>query len=593
MRMTKLSLSILVPLLAATLLVSTRSADARSQPPLRTTLGAVAADNTLASNAGTEVLAAGGSAADAAVAVATVLGVTQPFASGLGGGGFCLYFDANSGQVSVYDFREVAPAAATADMFLDAEGNAQPALSQRGGLAVAVPGELAGLAALHAAHGRRPWATNFAAAISLARHGYPAGSLLVARVASTRAELEVVPGMRTWLLPDGDIPELGQILTNPALADLLTAIADEGPTAFYSGERAAAIAAAVQAAGGILTAEDLAAYRVVEREAVRGTYRGHEVYSMPPPSSGGIAVIETLNILSGWDVSAQGAGSSRAWHHLAEALKFSFADRANFLGDPAFVDVPVERLTSVEYADELRARISADGVLAAEAYGPLRYAKDDTGTSHFSIIDREGNAASCTTTVNLVFGSMVYVDALGLVLNNEMDDFVQKPGQANAFGLVGTDANAVAPGKRPLSSMSPTLLVRDGQVVMAVGGSGGPAIITGVVQAIVNVVDFGMDARAAVEAPRIHHQWLPHVLVVEPEVSADVVENLRARGHEVTTREAWGAVQIATVEGGVRAVASDPRKHGEPAVEPSTVRLRVPNAQPPSASTPAAASGAL
>jgi len=567
-------------------------AHAASHPPVDSAGGIVAADNTLASGVGAEILAAGGTAADAAVGVATTLGLVQPFSSGLGGGGFCLYYDAAASDVLVYDFRETAPAAAHGDMYLDSEGNPQPKLSVRGGLAVGTPGELRGLHALHSAHGKRPFSANLTPTIALARHGFPAGSLLVERLDKYGDDLaDRAPGMTSWLMPDGDVPTEGTKLRNEALADLLTAVAEEGPDAFYRGDSARAIAEAVQGQGGILTAEDVEGYEIVVREPVHGEYRGLQVYSMPPPSSGGIAVVEILNILEGFDMSGLPRGSSRHLHHLAEAFKFAFADRANFLGDPDFVEVPRERLTSAEYAAELRAMIKPDGVLETDAYGPLRYAPDDSGTSHFSIVDEDGNAASCTTTINTSFGSMVYVESLGIVLNNEMDDFVQKPGVPNTYGLVGTEANAVAPGKRPLSSMSPTLVLDEDGVVFVLGASGGPTIITAVVQVLVNGIDLGLTIREAVEDPRIHHQWLPNMLFAEPEIPEDVVDALGERGQKVITRPGFSAVQAVHVDDdGHRYAASDPRKHGMPVAVPEPPQPGAdtgPTADEPSRSTSA------
>jgi len=544
---------------------------AADPPPVEGEKGMVASDSALASEVGAEMLASGGNAADAAVAVASTLGVVHPFASGIGGGGFCLYFDASDGEVDVYDFRETAPAAATADMYLDAVGEPQPELSRRGGLAVAVPGEVAGLAALHSEHGVRPWSSGWRSATALARSGCPADRLLVERMTNYRDEVLTHPELAAWLLPGGQPPSEGQTLQNEALAATLEAIGEEGPGEFYAGERAEALAKTVTTAGGLLTVEDLAGYEVKRREALRSKYRDYEVVSMPPASSGGVALIEALNILEGFDLASMGAGSSASYHTQAEAMKFAFADRAAHMGDPDFVEVPVAHLIEPSYAETLRSKIKPDQVLPLDSYGSATQLTPDDGTAHFSIVDERGNAAACTTTINMGLGSMVYVASSGVLLNNEMDDFVQKPGAANAYGLVGTEANAVAPGKRPLSSMSPTLLLRDGKVFMAVGGSGGPQIISSTLQVIVNVVDFGMSARAAVEAPRIHHQWLPDELWVEPEVARDVVVNLESRSHKVRSEALYSAVQVVVVDlkSGRRSAASDPRKLGAPSAQPS------------------------
>jgi gamma-glutamyltranspeptidase / glutathione hydrolase len=548
-------------------------AQAASQPPARGRLGVVASDSEAASAIGAQILSEGGNASDAAIGVMVTLGLTNPFASGLGGGGFCLVRDAATKAVTVHDFREVAPAAATRDMYLDPEGEPQPSLSVIGGLAVAVPGEPAGLAALQR-HGRRTLAQNLAPTIALARDGYPASTLLERRVTDQLSALTAPttsPALAAWLLPSGAPPEAGVTLKNPALAHTLEAFAAHGVEAFYTGDLAPHIVRAVTASGGVLTADDLRNYKPSVREALRGAYRGYEVITMPPPSSGGTTLLATLAILEGFDLKAMGHNSSAAIHHTAEALKFAFADRAQFLADPDFVPVPVERLLSPDTARERRARILPNATLSRDDYAsplpPKAPLPNDDGTSHFSIIDADDNMVACTTTVNTSFGSLVFVPELGILLNNEMDDFVQKPGTPNAFGLVGSEANAIAPGKRPLSSMSPTLLLKDGQPFMVVGASGGPTIITATLQTILNVIDFGMSARAAVEAPRLHHQWVPEVLVLEPEIPADVADNLKAKGHTIKLMPAFSAAQVVVSAPPFRFAASDPRKHGVPAVQ--------------------------
>jgi gamma-glutamyltranspeptidase/glutathione hydrolase len=548
---------------------SASPAQAASQPPTRSRLGVVASDSEVASAVGAQILAEGGNAADAAVGVMVALGLTHPFASGLGGGGFCIVREATTQAVTVHDFREVAPAAAHRDMYLTPEGDPQPSLSVVGGLAVAVPGEPAGLAVLQR-HGRRTLAQNLAPTIALARDGYPASSLMEKRVTDQQAAIRAAhPALGAWLLPDGQPPEAEATLRNVALATTLEALGAHGPEVFYTGDMAAHIARAVAASGGVLTTDDLRAYKPTTRAPLRGVYRGHEVITMPPPSSGGTTLLATLAILEGFDLKAMGHNSSAALHHTAEALKFAFADRAQHLADPDHHPVPVERLLSPAVAAARRARIKPDATLPRDAYAEVPTAlPDDDGTSHFSILDADDNMVACTTTINTAFGSFVYVPELGVLLNNEMDDFVQKPGVPNAFGLIGAEANAIEPGKRPLSSMSPTLVLKDGQPLMIVGASGGPTIITATLQALLNVIDFGMDPRAAVEAPRIHHQWVPEVLVVEPEVPADVQESLKARGHVIKVMPAFSAAQAVVARPPFRFAASDPRKHGVPAAQP-------------------------
>lgn len=559
----------ILPWLIVCVVCALSPAQAAHHPPLKTRLGIVAADNEVASRVGVQILDAGGNAADAAIGVAAALGLTQPFASGLGGGGFCLLRDSETKAVTVLDFREVAPAAAHRDMYLTPEGDPQPEKSTLGGLAVGVPGEPAGLAALQK-HGRLTLAQNLAPVVVLARDGYPASTLLEKRVTDALPAISANPELAAWLLPLGRPPEPGEILKNPALAKTLETFSTQGIEAFYTGSLASDIVAQVQATGGILTAEDLSNYKIKTREPLRGIYRGYELLTMPPPSSGGTTLLATLAVLEHFDLKAMGHNSSAAIHHTAEALKFAFADRAKFLADPDFTPVPVERLLSKELSDKRVAMIQPNKTLPHTDYAPdptPPQLKDDDGTSHFSIIDAEGDMVSCTTTVNTPFGSFVYVASMGVVLNNQMDDFVQKPGVPNAYGLVGSEANAIAPGKRPLSSMTPTLILKDDQPFMIVGASGGPTIITATLQTILNVVDFGMTPRAAVEASRIHHQWTPNVLGLEPDLPVDVIDNLKSKGHEVRISPAFSAAQVIVVSPPFRSAASDPRKHGVPAAQ--------------------------
>lgn len=531
--------------------------------------GVVAADHPLASATGARVLAGGGSAADAAVATLLTLGVVNPFASGLGGGGFCMVRDAASGKVRALDFREVAPKAATATMFLDKKTR-EPIrkLSREGGLAVGVPGEAAGLEALHKAYGKLPWRRVVQPALDHAARGFYVGELLPTRLAykqdalRQRAKLaaafESKPGQ--WV-------KAQDMLRRPELAKTLTLLRDKGAAGFYTGPVAEAIVSATRAEGGILTAEDLKGYAVDWREPLQATYRGHQLYLMPSPSSGGLVMAQALHILEGYDLKKMGWGAE-AVHLIVEALKHAFANRARWMGDADFVKVPVARLISRKYAATLRAKIDPKKTFGPEHYGSARPPRDDDGTSHVSIIDRAGNMVACTSTVNTTFGSMVYTGAYGLVLNNEMDDFTAKPGATNAFGLVGTAQNAVAPGKRPLSSMSPTLVLKDGKPRVIVGASGGPTIITGTLLALLRVLDFGQSPRDAIVRPRIHHQWMPHKLFIEPGDAA-LIEGLKTKGHDVSVRPAFNSVQMIVIDGkGDRTGVSDPRKRGRPAKAP-------------------------
>jgi gamma-glutamyltranspeptidase/glutathione hydrolase len=547
-----------------------RDAHAAAHPPVTARRAMVAADSAVASRIGLDILHAGGDAVDAAVATALVLGVVQPFASGLGGGGFALVFraDAPSAPPFTLDFRETAPAAATADMYLDARGEVVPKASTHGPRAAAVPGELAGLYAVHRRFGRLPWARVVEPALRLARDGFPASGLLALRIARQREAIAGVPGLAVDLLHADGRPKLeGESIRRPALARTLARIARDGADALYSGDLGRALVAAMARDGGLITAADLAAYRVVERTPLHIDWRGHRIYSMPPPSSGGAVLLQVLRVLEPDDLPALGHNSSRYLHRLTEALKHAFADRAAVMGDPGFTPVPVNRLLDDETIASIRVRTRPHRTLPPDHYGQAPAPPDDAGTSHLSVVDAAGNAVALTTTVNTNFGSFYVAGETGLLMNNEMDDFVARPGVPNAFGLVGRAANAIAPGKRPLSSMTPTIVVRDGRAVLVVGASGGPTIITGTLQVLLNVLAFGLDPEAAVTASRLHHQWLPNTLVVEEDLPADVVDALERRGHAVTRQARYNAVQVIerTAEG-LRG-ASDPSKRGHPAGE--------------------------
>ncbi len=523
--------------------------------------GMVAADHPEASRAGARVLEEGGNAVDAAVTSLLVLGVVNPFASGLGGGGFCVVRTAD-GDVDVLDFRETAPAKAHRDMYV-VDGTVDRKAMRRGGLAVGVPGEAMGLATLHEKYGKAKWRRVVEPARKAATKGFTVGELLPKRLEGVADELaKGHPELADEFRKDGRWVRAGERMKRPELGKLLATLQKEGAKAFYEGEVAEQIAATVQKAGGVMTAEDLAGYEVKWREPVRGTYRGHEIVSMPPPSSGGTTLVTALNILERYDLKTLGQ-SIESTHRITEAMKHAFADRARWLGDADFVEVPVERLTSKEYASSRKIR--PDGVLELEEYGTHAPAPDDSGTTHVSVIDREGGMAACTSTVNTSFGSLVFVDELGLVLNNEMADFSGQPGVPNVFGLVGTGQNAVAPKKRPLSSMSPTLVLRDGKPLLVVGASGGPTIITGTLLAIIRTIDWGLEPEQAVGLPRIHHQWVPNKLFAEaPDPQRDAV--LTRRGHVVEPWDAYNSVQLVLrKEDGTLVGVSDWRKIGHPA----------------------------
>ncbi len=527
--------------------------------------GAVAAEHIEASRAGVEVLDAGGNAVDAAVAALLAIGVVNPSSSGLGGGGFMVIFNAEDGSTSTIDFRETAPSAARRDMFVTATGVDSKA-SKRGGMAVGVPGEAAGFAMALERFGRIDRKIVAAPAIRLAEQGFTVEPHLAAALERHRDALASNPALANeFLRGDGTPYEAGQKLARPDLARTLEAFAENGAEPFLSGGIGREIAAAVAAAGGIMSAADVAGYRPLQRPAVALRFKRWKVMGMAPPSSGGGVIGEVLGVLEPYDLVALRHNSVTWMHLLAESLKAAFADRATFYGDPEFYPVPLTRLLSPEHARWIRSRIRASQASTPQTWGKIA-ASRDSGTSHVSVIDIEGNAVACTSSINTGFGAKVGVPGRGIVLNNTMDDFSLQPGVPNAYGLLGSEANSIAPGKRPLSSMSPTVVLEDGSARLAVGASGGPLIITGTLQTMLNSLIFGMDVGEAISAPRIHNQWMPDMLGVEeamPEISRTVLERL---GHPVRVFNRGAAVQAVEVVGNdgnrrVRA-ASDGRKGG-------------------------------
>jgi len=526
--------------------------------------GMVASQEKRATQIGVDILRRGGNAVDAAVAVGFALAVTLPRAGNLGGGGFMLVHLAHSKRTLAIDYRETAPAAVTRDTFLDDKGEADPERSRFSGLGVGVPGTVAGLALAHARYGsgRFTLAELIAPAIRLARDGVPVEDDLLDSLLLYGPRLARWPSSaRIFLKPDGAAPGAGDTIVQADLADSLAAIAREGPRAFYAGPMADRIAAAVRAAGGVMTREDLAAYRPIVRAPVRGTYRGDTILSMPPPSSGGIHLIEMLNILERFPLA--GAGSPAALHVMIEAMKLAYADRAEYLGDSDVVAVPVSRLISKRYAATLAGSIDRERARPARDIRPGGKApREGDNTTHFSVMDRFGNAVANTYTLNFNYGLGLVAEGTGILLNNELDDFAAKPGAPNAFGLVGGAANAPGPGKRPLSSMSPTIVLHNGKPVLVTGAPGGSRIITAVLQVIVNAIDFNEPIDAAVAAPRVHHQWMPDEVVVEPNLPPATIDDLNRRGHTVRVGPVSGSAQsIAATRNGLVGVA-DARVRG-------------------------------
>ncbi len=524
----------------------------------------VASVSPVATRAGLDALKAGGNAVDAAIATAITLGVVDGHNSGLGGGCFLLIRLAD-GRVFAIDGRETAPATATRDMFLR-DGKADVNLSQTGPLAAGVPGQLAALSYASTNFGRLPLRRLLEPAAKIAEEGFMIDRAYARDLATSAEELRRFPASRELLLKaDGAVPKVGERLRMPDLARSLRSIGENGAGWFYLGEFARTADAWMRGNAGLLSTNDFAGYRPKVREPIRTTYRGHEVIGFPPPSSGGVHVGQILNILEHFDLKAMGADSPDFVHVVTEAMKLAFADRAHWLGDPDFVPVP-RGLVANDYAKQLAARISMKRATPVPTHGEPPNSTSDVfkkHTTHFSVADAEGNWVACTSTINTSFGSKVVIPGTGIVLNNEMDDFSAQPGVANYFGLVGAEANAVAPGKRPLSSMSPTMVLKDGKPIFAVGGAGGPTIISQAVLAIVRTIDFGTTPKAALAAPRFHHQWQPDELRVEQSLPTGVVKELEKRGHKVVRVATIGVSQAVGVsaKGGFDG-ASDPRVEG-------------------------------
>jgi gamma-glutamyltranspeptidase / glutathione hydrolase len=535
--------------------------------PTRAQKGMVVSVHSLATDAGVEVMREGGNAIDAAVATGFALAVVHPQAGNIGGGGFMLIRMAD-GKFHFLDYREKAPAAATADMYWDKQGNVIPDLSTVGYKAVGVPGSVAGMVTAEKKWGKLGLQKVIAPAIRLASDGFPIPWEYVRSFQNKR--LAEFPESRRVFQRDGKFYQAGEIFKQPELAHTLERIAAK-PDDFYQGELAKQIAAAIQKGGGIVTAQDLANYRVKEREPVHGTYRGYDVYSSPPPSSGGVALIEILNVLEKFDLASLGADSAEAMHLTIEAYRRAFMDRADFMGDPDFAKVPVAQLIDKNYANSWResinpdrASISKDLRRPAGTFNDLdkvakASAPESTQTTHYSVVDQDGNAVSVTTTLNGPFGAKVMAGSLGFLLNNEMDDFAAKVGVPNMYGLIQGPANAVGANKRPLSAMTPTIVTKDDKLFLVLGSPGGPTIITTVANVLMGVIDYGLDIQQAVDSPRFHNQWLPDRTAIEAKrFSPDTVRVLEQKGQtllvgdptsERSTREPdWGDAECIMID---------------------------------------------
>lgn len=548
--------------------------EASSRQPEHAKHGMVASTREVASKIGIQILKKGGNAVDAAVAVAFALAVAWPSAGNLGGGGFMLIREAN-GSIEALDYREVAPGAASRDMYLDEKGDVIPELSLYGYRAPGVPGTVAGLRFAWERHGKLPWKLLLEPARKLAAEGIVVDALLAEKLAFYADFLARFPETKRIFLRNGSLYHEGEILRQPELAATIQRLQMVGASDFYEGETARMIVQDVKAHGGLITAEDLKGYKPVIRQPLHGTYRGYEFVTMPPPSSGGIVLLEMLNILELQDMSALGFHSADHIHLAVEAMKRAFADRAGLLGDPDFVDVPLDRLVSKQYAKELREGIDMrKATPSSELTRKIEQGTESNDTTHFSIVDGEGNVVSNTFTLNGAFGSCVTISGAGFLLNNEMDDFTSKPGVPNYYGLLQSEKNAIQPKKRPLSAMTPTIVLKDGKPYLVVGTPGGPTIINTVLQVTMNVIDFGMNLQDAVDQPRFHHQWMPDHIYVDPfGISPDTRAILEQRGHKFSPKPFYddtlyfGDVEAILIDPqtGIYYGSSDTRLAGYPA----------------------------
>jgi len=539
--------------------------ESASRRPVKALNGMVVSSDSLATQVGVEILKKGGNAVDAAVAVGFALAVTYPQAGNIGGGGFMVIRMANGETVTI-DFREKAPMKASENMFLDENGNFVPEKSQVGHLSVGVPGSVAGLLLALEKYGTMSRREVLKPAIELAEKGFIVNEGLANAFKNAFEHFKKFPSTMRYFSKNGQPYSAGDRLVQKDLAKVLKLIRDKGRDGFYKGKVADLIVDEMKRGGGLITYEDLENYQPVLRKPVVGNYRGYEIISMGPPSSGGVCLIELLNILENFDLKKYGFGSSYTIHYLVEAMKRVYADRAEYLGDPDFVQIPLDKLLSKEYAKELASEI--DTFYATPSSRIIRSVSptsEGVHTTHYSVVDRWGNVVAVTTTINSYFGSMVAVDGAGFFLNNEMDDFSAKPGAPNQFGLLGSKANSIQPGKRMLSSMTPTIVLKNGKPFLVLGSPGGSTIITSVLQVILNVVDFGMNIQEAVDSPRIHHQWYPDQIFFERRgLPRDVIENLERRGHKLVERAGYqGEVQAILIdENGVKYGAVDPRGYG-------------------------------
>jgi gamma-glutamyltranspeptidase / glutathione hydrolase len=539
-----------------------------AKDPVRARHGMVVAQEPLAADVGLAVLKNGGDAVDAAIAVGFALAVTHPVAGNLGGGGFMLIRRAD-GRTTFLDFRECAPQKASRDMYIGRDGNPTRD-SVFGWRSSGVPGTVAGFEAAYKKHGTKPWAELVSPAIALARDGLPVSETLSASL-RTAQPLQLDVESKRVFLRDGKFYGAGETLKQPDLANTLQRIADNGAKDFYQGETAKLFAVEMGKHGGAITQEDLRRYQVIERTPLTGSYKGFDVITAPPPSAGGVGLLQMMGILEGTGYEAGGANSPKAVHYEAEAMRRFFADRSEYLGDPNFYNVPVKQLLDPKYITWRRSTIDPLRATPSELIGPglphsvdaHLHRKESDETTHYNVVDGKGNAVAVTYTLNNSYGNGITVPGLGFLLNDEMDDFAAKPGAPNMFGLIGGDANAIEPGKRPLSSMTPAILVQDGKLFMVVGAPGGSRITTGVMQVVLNVIDFHMNAQDAVDLPRFHEQWKPEFLYLQNGFSQNVANSLKSMGYELKPIDGVGRVEAIAMNNGILEGGTESRQHGK------------------------------
>lgn len=530
--------------------------------PVQGKEGMVVTSHFLATQSAQEVLKNGGNAIDAAVTAAFSLAVTQPRSGNIGGGGFMLISSEEKNDVVAIDYREKAPAKATVDMFLDKEGNADSNVSRYTHLAAGVPGTVAGLAMALEQYGTISLQEAMAPAIKLADEGFVVTPRFSKGLKAKEKMLKKWPSSKKiFYKVDGSYYEPGDLFVQKDLAATLTRISENGIKEFYEGKTAELLVAEMAKHGGLISMEDMKNYTPGFRTPVHGTYRGYDIYSMSPPSSGGTHVVQILNILEGYPVGEFGHNSAKSIHLMAEAMKRAYADRSHYLGDEDFVKVPLKALTSKKYAEGQRSEINLAKATPSKTISPgVVVPYESNETTHFSIVDKFGNAVSNTYTINFSYGSGIVVEGAGFLLNNEMDDFSAKPGVPNAYGLLGGEANKIEPNKRMLSSMSPTIVKQEGKNFLVTGSPGGSRIITTTLQVIMNVIDHGLNIQSAVAAPRIHHQWLPDEIRVEEGLSPDTVKALEEIGHKITPKSSMGAIQSIMIKDGMMYGGADPRR---------------------------------